>query len=195
MLELILSLSLNGATMISNQRMRLMDWCYLLLYMIPTLTGLSKLDIKIGFKIPPTAYASTTTYITVKQEDPRANKLQNFLQSKNSPLAPYAELIISESDRYAVDWTKIVAISRMESDYGNRIPKNSFNAWGLGGHNLMHFENWEEAIRYEAKLLGESYKQAENNGVKVKYCPSSDGCNQQWSFIVTNASKEILGTK
>lgn len=133
-------------------------------------------------------------YQTAKPDE-RIEKLRIFLESKNSPLAPYASLIISQSDLYALDWTRIVAISGMESHYGVQVPKNSYNAWGLGGNNFIYFTSWEEGIKFEAKTLGSNYKLNENQGIKDKYCPAKAGCNEKWAKIVTDTSKKILEGK
>lgn len=124
----------------------------------------------------------------------RVRKLGIFLNSNNSPLAPYTQLIIDEADKYDIGWTKIVAISGMESKYGNSAPQGSYNAWGIGGSRFMYFSSWEEGIRYTSWLLGNSYKWNENAGIQQKYCPSSDGCNPGWVTIVTNTTREILAT-
>jgi hypothetical protein len=129
---------------------------------------------------------------SVIKDDSRIVRLKAYLNSKHSPLAPYSEVIVSEADKYAVDYTKIVAISAIESDFGKKLPNGSHNAWGLGGSKFMYFTSWEEGIGYMSKLIGTSYKHNENAGIKSKYCPESDNCNPNWSNIVTNTSKEIL---
>lgn len=131
-------------------------------------------------------------YAVEAKEDPRIIKLKTFLKSKNSPLADYAELIVKEADNYDIGWTRLVAISGMESHYGLKIPSGSHNAWGLGGSKFMRFESWPEAISYASRQLGSNYKLNENSGIQAKYCPSSSGCNPEWAKVVTNNSKEIL---
>ena len=127
----------------------------------------------------------------IKEED-RIIKLRAYLKTKNSPLAPYSEIIVSEADKYGIDYTKIVAISAIESEFGKRLPDGSHNAWGLGGSKFMYFPTWEEGIQYVSRLIGTSYKHNENAGIKIKYCPSSDGCNPNWAQVVTKTSNEIL---
>lgn len=128
----------------------------------------------------------------VKVVDERVIKLQTFLKSKNSPMADYAELIVSEADRNDIGWTWITGISCMESACGLRLPWNSYNAWGLGGSKFMYFKSWEESIKFMSELIGKNYRHDMLQGIKSRYCPESDGCRSSWSSIVASASKEIL---
>jgi hypothetical protein len=137
---------------------------------------------------------TTIEYQSFIPESERVSKLRQFLELKKSPLAPYSQLIVSESDKYAIDYTKIVAISCIESSCGLKLPEGSHNAWGLGGKNFIYFGSWEEGIRSIAKTLGTSYKQNENQGIKDKYCPAP-GCNQSWAKIVTDTTNTILEGK
>ena len=127
--------------------------------------------------------------------DSRIQKLQQYLTLNNSPLAPYAELIIKESDQHDIGWTRLVAISKMESSFGVRIPPGSHNAWGIMGRNgVRRFESWEQGIKEASRLLGENYTYNANRGIQQKYCPDSDGCNTAWASIVTDTTHEILNT-
>lgn len=133
--------------------------------------------------------------VEVIKEDDRIIKLRIYLKKEASPLEPYSEIIIRESDKYGLDWTRLVAIACMESACGKRLPEGSHNAWGLGGSKFMYFNTWEEGIQYASWLLGTSYKQNENAGIKSKYCPASDGCNPAWATNVTKFSNDILALK
>lgn len=128
----------------------------------------------------------------VSKNDARLTKLTAFLKEKNSPLMPFSELIIAEADKYDIGWTKIVAISGIESNFGKALPLNSHNAWGIGGSDFMYFKNWEEGIQYVSKMLSKHYKDSELRAIKAKYCPISDGCNPEWTSVVANASNAIL---
>jgi hypothetical protein len=123
--------------------------------------------------------------------DNRIKKLEAFLKAKNSPLADYAQLIVEQADLYDIGWTRIVAISSIESGLGINCPDNSHNAWGMG-KPFMYFDTWEDGIKFASKLIGNNYKLNENQGIKTKYCPSWDGCNPAWANHVTNISNEIL---
>ncbi len=62
--------------------------------------------------------------------DTRIKKVYDYLVSKNSPLADYAELIVKEADKNDISWTLVVAISGKESSFGTVIKPDSHNAWG-----------------------------------------------------------------
>lgn len=140
---------------------------------------------------PATVQAQAPTP-TPKYKDVRMNKVRAYLISKQSPLAEHAETIVTMADKYAIDWTRIVAISGMESAFGTKLPEGSYNAWGLGGSNFMYFASWDESIEYATKLLANHYRLNELKGIKAKYCPESDNCNPKWAEIVNDNSKEIL---
>ena len=173
------------------------DYSYIAVCLVIGLSILGKFDISVTprgqvalAKEPETVIVAHEKF--VKEPDIRVLRLREYLQENDSPLAPHAELLISESDKYGIDWTKVVAISKIESDLGKKMPSGSHNAWGLGGSKFMYFSDWEEAITYVSALLGKRYKHLENQGIKTIYCPASDGCNPAWVAIVTSTSNEIL---
>ncbi len=136
------------------------------------------------------ASASATPIVIVK-EDERVTQLSKYLEAKNSPLTAYSEYFIQISDKYGLDWTLMPAIAGMESNFGLKMPKESNNPFGLGGGNLMSFPTLYDSIEYEGKLLFQRYKLAANHAIGSIYCPTNE-CNQNWAFIVTNFSEEIL---
>lgn len=143
--------------------------------------------------ITETKYVPVT--VEIEKEDLRVKKLAEFLKSKNSPLEPYANFIVTEADRYDIGWTKLAAISGMESDYCKRTIPGSYNCWGLGGNQFMRFSSYEVAIEYASRLIGTEYKWNENQGIKSKYCPETSGCNPNWANSVTSFTNEILSLK
>lgn len=175
----------------------LKDYVYLVISIAVFFSVISNFDIKITTKntIVKAQELEVREIIRerfVAEPDIRVLKLVKYLEDRKSPLAKYSELIISEADKYGLDWTKTVAIACLESACGHKLPNRSHNAWGLGGSKFMYFKSWEESISYVSKLLGTKYKQAENQGVKYSYCPESSGCNPSWAYIVTQTSNEIL---
>lgn len=181
------------------------DKIYLVISGIILVTFLTNFDIKVTLRetqeVNAAQQIAQNTVIreiavnsdgTVLIEDPRIAKLKAFLESKHSPLAPYSELIIEQADKYDIGWTKIVAISQIESDFAKKLPNNSHNAWGLGGSKFMYFSNWEEGIKYASWLIGTHYKQNENQAIKSKYCPASANCNPEWANVVTRTTRDIL---
>jgi hypothetical protein len=67
----------------------------------------------------------------VRPRDPRAVKLERFLKIQQSELAENADLIISLSDSYGIDYKVPVAISGSESGYCNKTYYDN-NCWGYG---------------------------------------------------------------
>jgi hypothetical protein len=126
--------------------------------------------------------------------DFRIEKLKTYLENANSPLAPHAAYIIEQADKYDIGWTRIVAISSIESNFGKKCPEGSHNAWGIG-KPFFYFDTWEEGISYASKLLGDHYTYNANSGIKSKYCPASDGCNPKWADQVTKITKDVLAMK
>lgn len=93
--------------------------------------------------------------------DGRVRRLENLLEEYNSPLKPYAQNFVQAADKYSLDWRLVAAISGVESTFGKRIPKNSYNAWGFGvptgKQNGLAFKNWEEGIETVSSALKEKY--------------------------------------
>ncbi|OGM16254.1 hypothetical protein A2V56_02795 [Candidatus Woesebacteria bacterium RBG_19FT_COMBO_42_9] len=92
----------------------------------------------------------------VNGQDPRAEILKSYLESHNSPLAGYSDKFIEVADTYNLDWRLIPAITGVESTFGKRIPKNSFNAYGWANGNYQ-FSSWDESIEVVGKALREKY--------------------------------------
>lgn len=96
---------------------------------------------------------------TELREDNRPRMLKGFLEKYNSPLANYAPVLVKEADENRLDWRLVAAISGVESTFANKLPYNSYNAWGWGiyGDNMYYFPSYSEAIRVISKSLREDY--------------------------------------
>ena len=88
--------------------------------------------------------------------DARPELIRRYLQKYKSPLLPYAENIVSASDKYGLDFRLIVAIAQCESNVCKVIPKGSYNCWGFE-NGATKFNSWEHAIERVAKTLKENY--------------------------------------
>lgn len=110
---------------------------------------------------PDVSYASAHPTFNAIIEDNRAARLAAFLRSHNSPLALEASYFVSEADRLGLDWKLVAAISGVESTFGKRIPKNSYNGWGwaiyTGQSDGRHFANWKEGITVVSEGLKYRY--------------------------------------
>lgn len=95
----------------------------------------------------------------IVKEDVRVKILTQYLKQFDSPLTPSAETFVKTADRYQLDWKLMVAISAVESTYGQQIPHNSYNAWGWGvyGDNVIRFSSFDEGIETVSKGLREQY--------------------------------------
>ena len=100
--------------------------------------------------------AGLKTSAITEQVDSREITLRKFLESHNSPLAPYAKHFIQMADVYNIDWRFVPAVAGVESTFGKRIPKNSYNAYGWvnGAHR---FGSWENSIEVVSKTIREKY--------------------------------------
>jgi len=66
------------------------------------------------------------------QQRPEINiKVEEYLRSKQSPMADYTDVLLSQPN-----WKKIVALSNAESSLCRRYPVNTSNCWGIGGEKL-----------------------------------------------------------
>lgn len=129
-------------------------------------------------------------------EDPRAEKVYKFLKKYDSPLAQYAELIVSEADKNGIPYTLVPAIAGKESTFGRQIKPGSHNAWGVmtwdkvGNRSVRVFNSWQEGIAFEAKLLGDNYITDMVGGIQTRYCPSYE-CSNTWTNDVTGFAEAM----
>lgn len=105
---------------------------------------------------PPPSTVLGETYVP---EEARASIMRHFLESYNSPLAPYTDSILQTSEKYDLDWRLLVGIAGNESLFGRVVPWNSHNAWGWGVHSrgTLKFSSWEEGIETVARGIKEKY--------------------------------------
>ncbi|OGY22272.1 MAG: hypothetical protein A2126_03520 [Candidatus Woykebacteria bacterium GWB1_45_5] len=96
---------------------------------------------------------TTVIVATIKaSRDDRAERLESFLQSQGSPLAPYSADLVKISDIYRLDWRLLPAITGVESTFGNAVPGRSYNPYGWNnGH--AYFKDWVSASDFVAKEI------------------------------------------
>lgn len=85
---------------------------------------------------------------SVKTADARAEIIRQYLQRYDSPLLPYAELLVQVADQNDFDYRWMVAIAQQESNLCKKIPYESYNCWGWGiyGDKVTRFESYDQAI-------------------------------------------------
>jgi hypothetical protein len=102
------------------------------------------------------ASASIQKADAVEKRDYRVKTLENFFQKYNSPLKDYAYDFVSEADKNNIDWRLVPAIAGVESSFGKRIPKNSYNAYGWA-NGKYNFSSWDESIEVVSFTLKHKY--------------------------------------
>ncbi len=125
--------------------------------------------------------------------DGRSEILRQYLISFNSPLEPYADILVSVSDKYDLDYRLLTAIAQQESNLCKLIPPGSHNCWGWGIHSkgTLGFNSFEEAINAVARGIKEDYIEkgyTTIEGIMSKYTPLSDG---SWAFGVNKFMEEM----
>lgn len=131
---------------------------------------------------------------TIISNEAREGILESYLKSKGSPLADYANDLITVSDEYALDWRLVASISGQESHFCEKTPLNSNNCWGWGWHETSKttFPDYSIGIRKVAKSLRTDYL---NRGlltpcqIMTRYTPFSP--NGAWCKGVTYFMDEI----
>jgi hypothetical protein len=117
-------------------------------------------------------------------EDGRIVAMRKFLLEQNSPMMPYAKLIVTEADKYGSDWRLIVGISGVESKFGKVIPQGSYNAWGWRGGpggDWSRFDNWEHAIKHLTERMALGYgRRIDPFDIESVYCPPCGATGQHY---------------
>lgn len=115
------------------------------------------LTVLCGSKTESTKeYLSTADKIMAAANDERVRKLRAYFAKHNSPLEPYAYDFVYYADLYGLDWKLVPAITGVESTFGKRIPKNSYNAYGWA-NGAYAFTSWEQSIEHVTRTLKTKY--------------------------------------
>jgi len=136
---------------------------------------------------------------TVIAGDARTLLLESFLNRYQSPMAPYADLIVNEADKNNIDYRMLVAIAMCESNLGKRIPSHdSYNAFGIAVYTNQKsgkkFENWEHAIRWVSNYIKTQYYDKGISNLKdigAKWAPPSVETGYSWSNCVDTFQQSI----
>lgn len=94
--------------------------------------------------------------------DARTFLLESFLKKNNSPMTPYAGLIVEQADKYGFDFRLVPAIAMCESNLGKRVPlKSGFNPFGIavytGSQSGKNFDSWQSAIEWVSEYIHDRY--------------------------------------
>lgn len=147
-----------------------------------------------GYKV----YASLPTdlpgfYGEALASDARVEIIRQYLSKYNSPLLPYADLIVSAADEYQIDFRLITAIAQKESNLCKIIPSGSYNCWGWGIHSQgsLGFQSYEEGVREVTAGIAEDYVGKGYDTIEKimsKYTPLSNG---SWALGVNQFMSEM----
>jgi hypothetical protein len=132
--------------------------------------------------------------------DARGLLLANFLNEHNSPMAPYADLIVAKADANNIDFRLIVSIAMCESNLGKRMPsRDSFNPFGIavytGQQNGKKFNDWEHAIGWISEYLRTRFYDRGISDLKeigAIWAPPSVANGYSWTNCVGHFMNSIL---
>jgi len=142
-----------------------------------TATDINHSGIKLFASLPSEI---PTISGTANAADARNEIIKQYLSRYNSPLEPYANLLVTTADKYKIDFRLLTAIAQQESNLCKIIPPDSHNCWGWGIHSkgTLGFSSYEEAIDTVSKGLKEEYIDkgyTTPDQIMSKYTPLSNG--------------------
>ncbi len=152
------------------------------------------------FGITAAAGTSQVLGAEVTAGDARGLLLKEFLKSYDSPMAPYANLIVSQADKYNIDFRLLVAIAMCESNLGKHMPSSdSYNPFGIavytGQQSGATFKNWTHSIEWVSQYIKENYYDRgihELKAIGAIWAPPSVETGHSWSNCVSEFQKSIL---
>ena len=119
--------------------------------------------------------------------DYRVENLRNFLNKYNSPLAEYSRDFVAYADMYNLDYRLVPAITGVESTFGKRIPKGSYNAYGWSNGEYT-FASWEDSIAHVSNVLKTKYFDKGIDSISEiarVYAPPSNTWSKNVSFFIS----------
>jgi hypothetical protein len=154
-------------------------------------TIISPLASMSPFHITAAAGTSKVLGTDIIAADAREHLIADFLYKHDSPMAPYANVFVEEADKHNIDYRLVVAIAMCESNLGKRIPKDSYNAWGIavytGQQSGANFQDWPTAIRWVSKYMKERYLDRGHDTLREIgsiYAPPSVETGHSWARCV-----------
>jgi hypothetical protein len=100
--------------------------------------------------------------------DPRLTRLQEFMDTVDSPITHLAEDFLLAADRYQLDWRLLPSISLVETGCGKTATRNNIFGWNEG---KRRFATVREGIHEVASRLAESklYRGKDLNHILATY--------------------------
>lgn len=152
------------------------------------------------FGITAAAGSSQVLGAEITAGDARGLLLNQFLRSYDSPMAPYANFIVSQADKNGIDFRLLVAIAMCESNLGKHMPSSdSYNAFGIavytGQQTGATFKSWPHAIEWVSQYIKENYYDKGIHDLKsigAIWAPPSVETGYSWTNCVSEFQKSIL---
>lgn len=153
-----------------------------------------------NFHLAAATGTSQVLSATIEAGDSRALLVESFLRRHNSPMAPFAGIIVEEADRFNIDYRLVPAIAMCESNAGKRMPKkDEYNAYGIAVYTgQVHgkaFTSWQHSIAWVSQYIKERYHDMGLKDLKdmgAKWAPPSVNTGHSWSKCVQSFSDEII---
>ncbi len=153
-----------------------------------------------SFQLTAAPGTSQVLSASVVSADARIFLVESFLTKHNSPMAPYADTIVMEADRFGIDYRLIPAIAMCESNAGKRMPKkDEFNAFGIavytGQQNGAAFTSWPHAIGWVSQYLKTKYYDRGITDLKdigAIWAPPSVANGYSWTNCVETFRDSII---
>lgn len=132
--------------------------------------------------------------------DARVLLVESFLNRHDSPMAPYASIIVSEADRFGLDFRLVPAIAMCESNAGKHMPKKSeYNFAGIavytGQNKGKAFDSWEHGIAWVSEYIKTRYYDIgldELVEMETKWAPPAVENGHSWSNCVKSFQNQII---
>jgi hypothetical protein len=179
------------------------------LYLLTTLAGSANGHHPLNASVPQdtsfqlTAAGGGTSQVlsaSIVAGDSRVLLIESFLRRHKSPMAPYADAIVSEADRFAIDFRLIPAIAMCESSAGKRMPKkDEFNFAGIavytGQNHGKAFESWPQSIAWVSQYIKEHYYDrgyTDLYDIGAIWAPPSVNTGYSWTNCVKSFQDAII---
>jgi len=132
--------------------------------------------------------------------DARTLILENFFEKNQSPMTPYTDLIVEQSDKYGFPFQLLPAIAMCESNLGKRVPlKAGFNPFGIavytGTLKGKNFDSWEHAITWVSQYIYDKYYSqgiTELTDIQRIWAPPAEANGNSWANCVSYFENQIF---
>lgn len=142
-------------------------------------------DVLKGENLPKVIPAPEQTVEGVTQYiDPRIEILRSYLESKNSPMASYAEELLAN-----YHYRLIIGISFAESNFCKRNIR-PHNCWGIGGGKPEQYPDYPQAFNRADQLI-QKYHSSGLVSAKLMRNRWVGWKNDKWILAVEQVTREL----